>query len=301
MAYIGVESEDGSESLQAHARRAAGVAAAAAGVRVCELLDVGALKDACGLINETWAAGGQEPLITVSMLRALAHAGNYAAGAFCDGRLVAASVGFRGDRGSGQELHSHIAAVAPDFRNRRVGFALKLHQRSWALGRGIPSITWTYDPLVSRNAFFNVAKLGAQPTEYLRDFYGAMTDSVNAGDDSDRLLVEWRLGEPRVVRACEGRFDVLKSSDLFLRGAEVALDEDSAGLPVAAGTPGGQLMLIRVPADIESLRRQRSDVARIWRRCVRDALGTLMPQGASVIGFVRDGWYVLERGRPHGM
>ena len=241
------------------------------------------------------------------MLRALTHAGNYAAGAFADGvfadgglvggGLVAAAVGFRGDRGDGPELHSHITAVAPGLRNRGVGFALKLHQRSWSLRHEIPTITWTFDPLVSRNAFFNLVKLGARPAAYLRDFYGTMNDAVNAGDDSARVLVEWRLAESRVVRACAGDFTVGTAADLFARGPEIGLDEDAEGLPVA-GEPKGRLVLVRVPADIELLRRERGDAARARRRSVRDVLGTLMVGEASVTGFVRDGWYVLERGDP---
>jgi predicted GNAT superfamily acetyltransferase len=300
MTYIGMGSDDtpASASLQVSACQAAADAAAqAADIRIRELLNVGDLSDACDLINKTWASGTQEPLITVSMLRALTHAGNYAAGAFADGRLVGAAVGFRGDRGAGQELHSHITAVAPGFRNRNVGFALKLHQRSWALLREIPTITWTFDPLVCRNAFFNLVKLGAQPVTYLRDFYGAMTDAVNAGDDSDRVLVEWRLTEPRVVRACAGDFEVWKAADMLAQGWETGLDEDPEGLPVA-GEPSGDLILVRVPLDIELLRRERSDVARAWRRSVRDVLGALMAEGASVSGFLRDGWYVLERSGP---
>ena len=79
---------------------------------------------------------------------------------------------------------------------RNVGYALKLHQRAWALQRGIATITWTFDPLVRRNAYFNLAKLGVRATRYLPNFYGAMQDPINAGDDTDRLLVDWDLASP---------------------------------------------------------------------------------------------------------
>ena len=69
----------------------------------------------------------------------------------------------------------------------------------------MPAIVWTFDPLVARNAWFNLARLGALPTGYLEDFYGPMTDAINAGMASDRLLLTWRLDDPAVAAACAGR------------------------------------------------------------------------------------------------
>jgi predicted GNAT superfamily acetyltransferase len=276
---------------------AADAAATASGVSIRQLREVNDLKAVCDLIDHTWSPDGQEPLITPSLLRALAHAGNYVAGAFLGGRLVGAAVGFRGDRGGGPELHSHITAVAEGMRGRSVGFALKLHQRSWAVRRDIPTITWTFDPLACRNAFFNLVKLGARPAEYLRNFYGAMADGINSGDDSDRLLVEWRLDESRVARACAGAFEDWCVDELRARGAVIGLNADGQGLP-RVGRCSGRLVLVRVPDDIERLRHEQNDSARAWRRSVREVLGGLMAEGASVVGFTRDGWYVLDRGGP---
>ena len=98
---------------------------------------------------------GRAP-ITVEMMRALSHAGNYVAGAFEGDRLAGGSVG----SSAGHPLHSHVTGAAI---GRGIGFALKLHQRAWALARELERITWTYDPLVRRNAHFNLAKLGARP------------------------------------------------------------------------------------------------------------------------------------------
>ena len=87
---------------------------------------------------------------------------------------------------------------------RHVGFALKLHQRAWCLDRGITLLEWTYDPLVARNAYFNLGKLGARVAEYLPDFYGVMGDGINRYDESDRILVHWSLEDAVVVDACAG-------------------------------------------------------------------------------------------------
>ena len=104
--------------------------------------------------------------------------------------MVGASAGFFTARPD-LALHSHITGVAPHGQGRGIGFALKVHQRAWALARGVPAIVWTFDPLVARNAWFNLAKLGATPTAYLEDFYGPMTDAINAGMASDRA-VTWK-------------------------------------------------------------------------------------------------------------
>ncbi|TDD17155.1 GNAT family N-acetyltransferase [Kribbella turkmenica] len=269
-------------------------AARSAGVHVREIHEVTELHKVCELFHRTWSPRDEDPLTTVSMLRALAHVGNYIAGAFVDGQLVGAAVGFRGDRGGGELLHSHIAAVAPELRGRSVGFALKLHQRSWSLQHGIPIVTWTFDPLVSRNAYFNLTKLGAGLAAYMPSFYGIMSDQINAGDETDRVLVEWRLDSPRVVQACTGRHESWEVRALRAGGAVIGLGEDAAHRPVHRDS-AGQIVLVKVPPDVERLRRESRDAAHAWRRAVREMLGGLMAEGASVIGFAKDGWYVVER------
>ncbi|HJU01391.1 MAG TPA: GNAT family N-acetyltransferase, partial [Actinomycetes bacterium] len=186
------------------ATRAAVAAAAAADVVVRELYRMERLKDAQRLFEEVWrpAEGGPSPM-TGELLRALAHARCYVVGAFAGPRMVGASAGFF-TAPPELALHSHITGVAPGREHQGVGFALKVHQRAWALARGLDTVVWTFDPLVARNAWFNLAKLGATPTGYLEDFYGPMTDAINAGTASDRLLLTWRLRDPAVAAACAG-------------------------------------------------------------------------------------------------
>lgn len=276
----------------------AGAAAKTAGVAVRELHELGELQEACRLFDEIWRRAAGDPPLNPELARALAHAGNYVAGAFLGERLVGASVGFHADP-VGQALHSHITGVAAGLQGGSVGFALKLHQRAWALARGITRVVWTFDPLVARNAWFNLTKLAASPTAYLPDFYGPMRDALNAGDASDRLLVEWRLDAERVAAACAATAPSVRSPDLAaLRagGAAVALGEDELGRPVAGGAaPDAPLALVSVPREVERLRGSDPALARRWRQAVRDALGGRMAAGASVTGFARAGVYVLER------
>jgi predicted GNAT superfamily acetyltransferase len=270
------------------AAAAADSAAVAAGIEVREIWELAELDAVVRLYGAIWG-NGTNPQVTVELLRALTKAGNYVGGAFMGDRLVGACVGFF-HAPSEDALHSHIAGVSREGIGRGIGFALKLHQRAWALRRGVSEVAWTFDPLVSRNAYFNLVKLGARADEYLPNFYGAMTDSINGGDDSDRLLVRWRLADPGVVEACSGR-----PATTQLRGAVVALGRSDTGAPVK-GPLDGSTCLVAVPADIEALRVEDPAVARQWRTAVRETLGVLMSDGARITGFDRAGWYVVRRG-----
>jgi predicted GNAT superfamily acetyltransferase len=276
---------------------AAEAAAQAGRVRVRELHELADLELLRELYQDIWRTGPEDgPIVTIEWLRALSHAGNYVSGAFVEGSLVGGCVGFFAAP-LGGVLHSHIAGVAAAARGRNVGFALKLHQRAWALGHGIAGIEWTFDPLVRRNAYFNLAKLGALPVAYLPNFYGSMSDQINVGDETDRLLVDWRLDADRVVRACEGRAPGSDVAALLAGGAVVGLGADEAGHPVP-GRADADVVLVAVPPDVERLRLEDRAAARAWRLAVREALGGLLAAGGRVTGFAREGragWYVVAR------
>jgi predicted GNAT superfamily acetyltransferase len=277
------------------ARKQAGKSARASGVQIRELSEMDDMQRLCALVNEIWRPDPANLPVTAELLRALAYAGNYVTGAFADGRLVGGCVGFFAAPAA-HAMHSHIAGVSPQLPSRHIGFALKLHQRAWALSRDVTTITWTFDPLVRRNAYFNIAKLAASPAEYLPDFYGAMDDVINTGDDSDRLLVHWRLTAESVTRACQGEGAGADAAGLRAAGAAVALDAGADGLPaIGDADTGVRTVLVRVPPDIEAVRRHDEAAARRWRRAVRDVLSALMADGGQVTGFDRSGWYVVER------
>ncbi len=135
--------------------------------------------------------GSVTPIASVELLRAISHAGGYVAGAFESGTIVGASFGFLARHDGEQALHSHVTGILPGIQHSGVGRAVKHHQRAWAAEHEIPWITWTFDPLVRRNAWFNIEVLGAEIADYHVNFYGEMTDSINAQDESDRLMVAW--------------------------------------------------------------------------------------------------------------
>jgi len=211
-----------------------------------------------------------------------AYSGDTAAGAYSAVSLVGAAVGFVGDG----FLHSHITGVAPSAQGHGVGYVLKRHQRAWALERGIATINWTFDPLVRRNAYFNLGRLGAAATEYLVDFYGDMSDGLNAGQGSDRLVATWSL-EAAVPRA---EPDIAA----LINEKRVTLNVDPAGAPRLEDVSGEGPLLCRVPPDIAALRVADPGLGRRWRLAVRTQVGGAMARGYRVTAATRFGWYVLE-------
>ncbi|NGO75324.1 GNAT family N-acetyltransferase [Streptomyces sp. YC504] len=283
-------------ALYADAQDAADSAAHAAGCQVRPISALPELDAVCALFEGIWKPGGENGLVTPELLRAMDKAGSYVAGAFDGEHLVGACIGFFGPPPDGA-LHSHIAGVSARMRGRSVGFALKTHQRAWTLQRGATQVSWTFDPLVRRNAYFNLGKLAGRPTQYLPNFYGRMDDGINGADDTDRLLVTWPLTAPEVAAACHGRRPgeaVARPGDPPAEPAAVALGVTPSGRPRAQAVTGPRAR-VAVPEDIEALRRADPAAAASWRTAVRDVLGGLLADGWQVTGFERSGWYLLVR------
>jgi predicted GNAT superfamily acetyltransferase len=124
--------------------------------------------------------------------------GGQVLGAWGGEQLIGYALAIPGLRDGRPYFHSHMLAVAPEYRNRGVGKMLKLAQREDALARGVELIEWTFDPLEVKNAFFNIEKLGAIVRRYTPDFYGASTSPLHGNLPTDRLHAEWWLRTARV-------------------------------------------------------------------------------------------------------
>jgi predicted GNAT superfamily acetyltransferase len=292
------------------ARAAAAVARGLAerqGLAVRELV---APQDHLRLIEVFDAIWGraEEQVLSPELLRVVAFECGYLSGAAIAGGpdggddLVAASIGLFGVTPEGETiLHSHITGALPAGRSRHAGFVLKQHQRAWALVRGLSTVQWTFDPLVRRNAYFNAVKLAALPVGYVHDFYGEMTDAINAGHHSDRLVVRWPLRAPDAVAAASGTAATCTAPE----GTTVLLAEDADGRPAvpgagaAAGPDGAPAVLVGTPADVERLRADDPEAARSWRAAHRDVLPGLLGSGWRVTGFVdRHSYLLLPPGDP---
>lgn len=271
---------------------ASGLAARAAqrcGITVEMVHDAADAVAAADLLRRIWRTPEGAP-VAHELLLALAHTGNYACIARRDGEVVGASAAFRAGNGT-PHLHSHITGVAPGHRGRSVGYAIKLDQRAWALGQALPLISWTFDPMQHRNAYFNVVKLGASLARYLPDFYGPMGDAINRGALSDRGLVEWDLRRdlpaPAPVHPGEAS------------AAEPLVRRDGDGIPRVSTSLRDPVVSILIPDDVGALRSTDPALANAWHLAVRGAFLAAFAAGYRVTGFDPVRSYILRRPDDH--
>ncbi|HZP90919.1 MAG TPA: GNAT family N-acetyltransferase [Actinomycetota bacterium] len=253
--------------------------AEAAGV---ELRELTTLEDADRILEVMIATWGEHQLLPRELIRALMHSGNAPWGAFEGPRMVGYVLGFLGREGDLPHVHSHMLAVRPEHRSRGVGYALKLAQRAAALDLGVEVVRWTFDPLLSKNAYFNLAKLGAVCDAFHRNFYGEMTDLLNRGERSDRLVVRWELtAEP--------------SGPAEERGA-VVLDREGPEdrpRPAPGDPPQTGPALVRIPRDYQALRERDRALALAWREASAAAIESCLRAGLIARGFSLGSTYVF--------
>lgn len=224
-------------------------------------------------------------VVPATILMVAQRVGGVSAGAFdAHGRLLGFVFGISGVRAGALAHWSDMLAVRAEARRGGLGLHLKRFQRDLLLDRGITRAYWTYDPLVAANAHLNLTRLGAFPVEYVANMYGDTGSTLHAGLDTDRVIVEWRLDDPRVERALDATPDA-------------ALDAGAAGMPLVNPDPVSQpgevalptaaWVLIAVPPDIARLKADRLDDARAWQRATRRALSWYLAHGYRVAGFHR--------------
>ena len=171
-------------------------------------------------------------------------------------------------------LWSHETAVLPAYLHRGIGQSLKETQRSIARELGYGTIAWTFDPLVARNAYFNLHKLGARIVEYKRNVYGSdMADQINRGMETDRFVALWytmdgstATARNRVHSACE-TISVLTTGN---SGDPIFTDS----WPISADH-----LMTDVPLDFTQLILHDARRAEAWRLSFRRAAERLMDAG----------------------
>ena len=234
-------------------------------MKIMQTKELSTLKEqnlARGIFDLTWAMdAGTE--ITPNLLQAMVHSGSYLSGAFIENKLVGAAFAFPATNGE-LHLHSHMTAVLPEYRDKGVGYALKIDQWKWAKKKNYSRLSWTFDPLVRRNAKLNIAKLGVDISAYHPNFYGDMPDALNAGDESDRLMVSWRTD-----------VDAPKAREL-----------------ITNPKPGD--ILIEIPEDIVAIRSKNQSESIKWRRQVRKQFIAAFEKNGKVIGFSANNEYVVR-------
>jgi predicted GNAT superfamily acetyltransferase len=279
-------SDELTESVVAGAECDAREAADRAQIEIVEAQD----ESAARLIAEAGArVWGPRGTLARNELRALMHAGDpvhLALDRRQPGRpVVGFAVGFLGWSPL-LHVHSHQVGVVDGHRRRGVGYTLKLAQRHSCLSHGITDMRWTFDPLVRRNASFNLGALGARAAAFHVEFYGAMDDAINEGDASDRLEAVWALARPLPSRP---------SHAPLIRGGLVPLLVERDGWPQVTGADPSAGAVLAVPADYETLRRRDPARSRAWRAASREVLRAAYASGLRV-GRVTDAGYQLVAG-----
>jgi predicted GNAT superfamily acetyltransferase len=283
-----VPTPSGSFPAAATAEHEADEAAERAQVRIAEPCDE---ADARLISQAGTAVWGPRGTLAPNELQALVHAGSpvhLATDLRAPGQpVVGFALGFLGWTPS-LHVHSHQVGVIESQRRRGIGYALKLAQRTTCLARGLTDMRWTFDPLVRRNTYFNVEVLGARAATFHPDFYGDMTDQINAGDVSDRLEAVWTLTDPLPLR------DTRAAHAAPTDEGQVPLLVERAGWPHPSGAEPRAGALLPVPADYERLRRDQPDQARAWRTACREVLQSAYGAGLEVTRVTGAG-YTLDR------
>lgn len=268
-------------------------------IEIRPITDLDHMRAAEEVQRQIWNMEDLE-VLDVHTLHALQHNGAPLLGAFAGRTLVGLSLGVLGTIASPErrdriaaarlKLYSMMTGVLPAYQGQGIGYRLKLAQRDFAIRIGVRLITWTYDPLESRNAFFNISKLGAICQRYYRDFYGELS-GINAGLPSDRFEVEWWVTGNRA----EGR--VVKerrplSLDALLGGGAVLINEatfNAAGLPVPPPnyvSRPSTMLLAEIPADFQAIKEADMELARRWREHGRSLFEALFDSNYVVTDFV---------------
>jgi predicted GNAT superfamily acetyltransferase len=272
------------------------------------------LQKAEALEREVWGLADLD-VLPMTMAVATKAAGSIWVGAFDGAELVGFAFGFLGlDRGQ-LMVHSHMLAVRESHRDLDLGYKLKLAQRERALAlrgndtRGndarISEITWTFDPLQSKNAHLNFSKLGVVSDSYKIDFYGPETSSVLHRNSTDRLWVRWSLASRRVRERLQGkdsRAELLDALSRLMPLIQFNGDGKPARTDLSAAL-ARQRIGIEIPSDIGSVEQKNPAQAREWRQATRWAFTEALKAGFFVAEFCRTvrgqqgpGTYILEKG-----
>jgi predicted GNAT superfamily acetyltransferase len=260
--------------------------------------------------KEVWALSDRDTM-PLTLTVATKEAGSVWIGAFDGNQLVGFAFGFLGLEDGRLNVHSHMLAVREPYRNLDLGHKLKLAQRERVLAirigdLRINAITWTFDPLQSRNAHLNFAKLGVISESYKLDFYGKETSSVLHRNSTDRLWVQWPITSRRVQDRVQGKSNRSEMLDA-LRTLTPLVQFNGDGRPARADLAAAlqrQRIAIEIPSDILAVEQKTPDLARDWRLATRWAFTEALKAGFFIAEFCRTvrgqqgpGVYLLEKGK----
>lgn len=256
-------------------------------IRDCATLEE--YQECVAIQEETWGRGFSER-VPAAILRVSQRVGGVTAGAFEGTRMLGFVFGITGIGKDGPVHWSDMLAVRPEARGHGLGERLKRYQRERVHALGVHTMLWTFDPLVARNAHFNMNRLGAFPIEYAENMYGTTRSTLHGALPTDRFIVGWR---------CDVYTELPDPPSEDQRSAPIVN-------PVSNGTPSftsvGEVPHVRVqvPIDVQPIIQQQPALAARWRDVTRRAFRERMAGGYRISGFVRAlnealPYYVLTR------
>ncbi|MEM0134913.1 MAG: hypothetical protein QXU18_06760 [Thermoplasmatales archaeon] len=223
-------------------------------------------RDIWGMIDE--------PPVPLPLLVAMNSNGGLVEIAKEGDKIVGFSLAFPGANGNYRYLYSHMAGVLQEFRNKNVGFMIKLHQFEQARNMGYKEVRWTFDPMKARNAFFNVSKLGAYAFDYKINYYGIMGSKENQGVESDRIEAHKFLDRNKISSS---DFDIVARITQFPK-------------PWNDFKIKGDSLAVEVPYELGST---DLELARSWRIALRRAITSFEENGYAMNDVIRDEKSVL--------
>jgi predicted GNAT superfamily acetyltransferase len=238
-------------------------------------------QDCARLQQEIWVfPEGQAEIVPASCLVALHRYGGICLGAFDGLKMIGFVVGFLGTESGKLFLHSHMLAVLPTYRGRRVGAGLKWAQRDRALAQGLDRVNWTFDPLQAPNAHFNVNCLGAVAQKYIVDLYGVSDSPLHGGLPTDRFEAEWWIESERVRESKKGAPYEEEGWERLPRvnptgdlGSGLRRCEDALRLDLE-----DDAILVEIPANLTAMMARERELALDWRMKTRRVFGRYLPR-----------------------
>lgn len=227
------------------------------------------------------------------LLRAVQDNGGLVVGAFAEIYLAGFSAGFLGWDGEKLYHYSYQTTVRPEYQNHRLGFRLKLYQRDEMLRQGLEQIRWTFDPLLSRNAFLFVHRLGAVPDRYLVHYFGRLGSESAEEVETDRVRAVWTIGDPAVAARIEAKAPDRAADEARFAAStpvvETELDDHGLRVPTAVQEPSAPSAHLEIPFDLALIREHSPGNVRSWRHATRDAF-----RAAFDTGYVIDDFAVVS-------
>jgi predicted GNAT superfamily acetyltransferase len=225
---------------------------------------------------KVWGMLDYSSVVAHHVLIAIDRRGGLVLGAFekDSGRMVGFVFGFPAISHEGRLYHySHMTGVIPEYRYKGLGYVLKLMQREYVLNKGIDLIAWTYDPLQSPNAKFNVSKLGVIVRKFYINYYGELRDSINFGMPTDRFEAEWWINSELVNSKLKGLLKTPTLNNLIKLGADIVTRVGFVNsLPVLNSyslNSNSKLVIIEIPEDLSML-RANNELLMKWRLDLRE-------------------------------